>query len=564
MKRINRWITNQKLQVKILVIVIGASIVLAVGYGTIWQIVSAAYHNYNYEQNAQILAAYSKQIENKFRKLNTITLSILGDTNIQKNLSEYMELENMSEDWLDVRSKLNRQLTNHISSTEDFISFGIYLSAARPIGTKVDLSDEESELLIEKALEAKGGMEIVVYQNRIFMVRQIREIVTFENLGIMIGELDVEGMLRENKKQYQEFGIDLNVSLFVDDECIYYDDEDFAVMKNDGWVIKNGYFITQSTSKNGWIYLLYTPYDAILRSVQKSNTQASLLMLALTVCVVSLCWYLLSLSMKRLGDLVQQFDAYGKGILPDPEEMGKYEDRKDEIGYLYRQFGQMVLEHKHLEEENYNKMLLDKEAQYKQLQKQIQPHFIFNTLSLIAWMAYQHDDTEIAELTNSLSQLIKGSMHFSEDRISVREEVKLIAQYINIQRFRYGKRIDFSENIPLEMHKVEIPQMTLLPLVENAITHALEEMIDTCVINVSGRVEEDTAVFVVEDNGEGIEEDIIEKLASGERQAKGNGIGLLNVHRRIQIAFGEKYGLFFRRENDKTQVYVKVPLGAKG
>lgn len=564
MNVINKWINNQKLYVKILIVVIGSSIVLAVGYVLIWQIVCDAYNKIIYEKNAQTFIAYSEQMDNKFEKFGTITLSIIGDNSIQKNLSTYKELEYMGEGWFDIREKLTKQLANHIYSTDNFLSFGIYLSDLKVIGTKADLSNDSIEMLMQKAMDQKGNMEIVVHQNRAFMVRQIRKISTFENLGVMIGELDISGILRENKRQYKNSGITLNVSVFVGGECIYCDDENIHAMKEDGWVIDKGYFITQCTSKSGWVYLLYTPYVEILRTIQKTNMAVVLLMAALTVCVIFLCRFLLNRTLKHLGELVQKFDAYGKGILPTHEELEEYKNRKDEIGYLYQQFDKMAYEHKRLEEENYNRMLLNKEAQYRQLQKQVQPHFVFNTLSLISWMAYQHDDMEIAEITNSLSQLIRASMTFNENKITVEQEMRLVENYIYIQRVRYGKRIEFSMNIPPEMYHVEIPQMTLQPLVENAITHALEEMLETCIINVYGRVENDTAIFVVEDNGGGIDEDIIEKLASGEKQARGNGIGLLNVHQRIQIAFSEEYGLSFRRENDLTRVYVKVPYIAEG
>lgn len=560
MKRISRWINNQKLYVKILFVVIGSSFVIAIGYGSIWQIVCNEYNNLLYEKNAQIFIAYSEQMENKIEKLGTITSSIIGDSGIQKNLSGYMEMTSMSGGWLDVREKIARQLVNHIYSTNDFLSFGIYPPDLKVIGTKADLSNDSIQLLIEKAMDKKGKMGIVIHQNRIFVVRQIREFSTFDHLGVMIGELDIAVMLRENGRQYQKSGITLNVSVFVDGECIYCDDENITPLETEGWIIENEYFITQCTSKSGWTYLLYTSYDEILRTIQSTNIKAMLLMILITVCVILLCRFLLSQTLKHLGGLVQKFDAYGKGILPLYDKLENYEERKDEIGYLYRQFGKMVYEHKRLEEENFKRMMLNKEAQYKQLQKQIQPHFIFNTLSLISWIAYQHNDTEIAEVTNSLSQMLRGSMVFNENKITVEQEIKLVESYIHIQRVRYGKRIEFSMDIPSEMYRVEMPQMTLQPLVENAITYALEEMLETCVINLYGKVKENTAIFVVEDNGGGIEEDIIDKLASGEKKANGNGIGLLNVHQRIQIAFSEEYGLSFRRENDRTQVYVKVPF----
>jgi two-component system sensor histidine kinase YesM len=113
--------------------------------------------------------------------------------------------------------------------------------------------------------------------------------------------------------------------------------------------------------------------------------------------------------------------------------------------------------------------------------------------------------------------------------------------------------------IPEELLDVRIPQLTIQPLVENSIKYALEAMLETCNIRLFGRVEGDTAVLVVEDNGPGIDPLILEKLKAGTVEAKGHGIGLQNIHKRVQLRFSEAYGLQIRRENGKTQIQVRVP-----
>ena len=106
--------------------------------------------------------------------------------------------------------------------------------------------------------------------------------------------------------------------------------------------------------------------------------------------------------------------------------------------------------------------------------------------------------------------------------------------------------------------------MTLQPIIENAVNYGLEDDLDICIIRVRGSVEEDRAILVVEDNGPGVEQDIIEKLVSGERQPNGNGIGLLNVQKRIELAFSEEYGLSFHRIKGHTQVWITIPYAVDG
>ena len=115
--------------------------------------------------------------------------------------------------------------------------------------------------------------------------------------------------------------------------------------------------------------------------------------------------------------------------------------------------------------------------------------------------------------------------------------------------------MEVDENI---LHN-RIPAMTLQPLVENAVHHALEEMLDTCVIRISGGREEAGVTLSVEDNGPGMDEDILNKLESGEKAPEGLGIGMRNIHRRVQYAFGERFGLRVQSRPGWTRVSVLLP-----
>ena len=107
--------------------------------------------------------------------------------------------------------------------------------------------------------------------------------------------------------------------------------------------------------------------------------------------------------------------------------------------------------------------------------------------------------------------------------------------------------------------EIALPRMTVQPIVENAVHYAAEEMLDTCRIRVFARREGKDVVIVVEDNGSGIDEDILNRLENGAAQSRGTGIGLRNIDQRIRIAFSERYGLEFHRVDDRTQVWIRVP-----
>ena len=143
--------------------------------------------------------------------------------------------------------------------------------------------------------------------------------------------------------------------------------------------------------------------------------------------------------------------------------------------------------------------------------------------------------------------------------ITVREDLQTVRDYLSIQEIRYGERLQVEYAVDDAVMPCHIPAMTVQPLVENAIHHAAEHMLDTCIIRISGNVVPDGIDVIVQDNGPGIDEDILTKLESGEVQPEGLGIGLRNIHKRVQHTFGKEYGLRIRCEDGCTQIIIHLP-----
>lgn len=182
---------------------------------------------------------------------------------------------------------------------------------------------------------------------------------------------------------------------------------------------------------------------------------------------------------------------------------------------------------------------------------------------MIVSIAYEHDDPKIVKLSTALSALLRESMSVGNNLISVKKECEIIESYILIQKERFGERLQFHMEIPDELLSCHIPKMTLQPLVDNAVKYGTEDALDPCHIRVWGRQEEMRIVLIVEDDGPGMEEDILQKLEEKQVQVKGNGIGLLNIQKRLHIAFPQNGGLEIHRAGDKTQVWVCLPLDSK-
>jgi two-component system sensor histidine kinase YesM len=236
----------------------------------------------------------------------------------------------------------------------------------------------------------------------------------------------------------------------------------------------------------------------------------------------------------------------------------------DEVGQLHRAFRMMIQEIDELIHENYDKQLLIRETQFKALQAQINPHFLYNTLDSVIWLAKINGQKQISEILEALGQLFRSSISLKDTLISLEEELDIVRNYVTIQKFRYRERLNFEMQVDERYYSCLIPKMSLQPLVENAIHYALEPSDEPSFIRVYAVPGHQRLTLVVEDNGPGMEEDLLEKVRKGKARTRGQGIGVTNIAERLEIAFGESYGLRIESEQGAgTRVYVDIPMESR-
>ena len=557
-----RRLRDLSLFMKMLIVISLVCLILTVGNSLILRLTYQAYDEQLYIHAAQVATSFVGQVESEFLQLNSISLSMIGDKGVQDKLTVLRDDFIGSDNWRHARSAMQTYVQSYIYNVDMFDEFCVYTRKGLTIGDARELSDSDKKELETVAASFKGGPHIILYGGNVYFIRQIREIagLSLDNLGTMIGKIDIHKLMEECSRTYQKSGFGLKISVFADGFPVYVGTDNTAPIENDGWQIQGNQFVSQTTDSRGWKFLVSIPYDDIHKTIRLTISRSFSLALSIAVIAMLCGYYLIKRSTRHLETLMSKIDAYRDGVLPEQDEVLKYVNRYDEFGRLHRHFDRMAYDLKKLNDETYNRMLQQKEAQFKQLQQQIQPHFIFNTLSLITWIAYDHKDTEIAELTSSLSRLLRTSMSFNDKTVSVGDELKLVDDYMLIQSRRFGDRLHYEQMIPQSLYKVQIPQLTIQPVVENSIKYALEEMLETCSINLLARIEGETALIIIEDNGPGIDPEILEKLESHQIEANGHGIGLLNIQKRLQLVFGEQYGLSFHRIEEKTQVWIRVPL----
>ena len=206
----------------------------------------------------------------------------------------------------------------------------------------------------------------------------------------------------------------------------------------------------------------------------------------------------------------------------------------------------------------------NKEAQLNNLQSQINPHFIYNTLESIKWLVLSSDTEKASDMITRLAELFRRSLKKGENEIPLSEELDAVRAYIGIQLVRFEDSLSVSESIEVDTEAFRIIRMCLQPLVENAITHGVEPMEGVGEIVLSVKKERNNIVIKVTDNGVGMTyERLLEVRAALEKgsEKKGKtGIGMVNVNRRVKLLYGEEYGLSVDSEPGKgTCITLTVP-----
>lgn len=236
--------------------------------------------------------------------------------------------------------------------------------------------------------------------------------------------------------------------------------------------------------------------------------------------------------------------------------------RSDEVGVLQRDFILMIRRIDELIRENYKKQLVIKDTEYRALQSQVEPHFLYNTFSSINYLAKTGRNQDVSTLIMSLSELLRASIS-KKPVIFLEEEIQLLNCYINIQKVRYADRANFIIDIDRRHLQYVVPRMILQPLVENSIKYGMENMLGVCTIRVYSENVGENFRLVVEDNGPGMSPDFAAKLNRFEVKPTGTGIGLKNISDRVKSLYGDQYGIeVTSREQERhhiTRVAITIP-----
>lgn len=294
--------------------------------------------------------------------------------------------------------------------------------------------------------------------------------------------------------------------------------------------------LCEQSNTTGWTVWLYQPVGLAGEAMRPIGVMAGVTIL---ICIfVAVLAYFITSGM--VSSRIERLTHFMQEVQEGSMDMQMESDDRDEIGMLYRGFGSMMKRIRTLINEVYLSKITQKEAELKALQAQINPHFLYNTLSLINWKALAAGEEDISRMTLALSTFYRTALNRGRNVLQVETELSNTRAYLEIQSMLHDGDFDYEIEAQTEILQCESLNLILQPLVENAIHHGIEEKTDgRGKITVRGWKEDNCVWFMVEDNGVGMEQEVADKILTMESK----GYGVRNVDERIRLCYGEKYAM---------------------
>ena len=439
------------------------------------------------------------------------------------------------------------------------------------LGTK--FSNEEMQAVVLAAPEEKtlwltdysDSYGLVVVQN----IRRISQL-RLDSLGVLVGCLNLQPVILECTEQIQQetchfslldadgnaFYTYNNMGQEVDFSNCMGPDKRYTVFAQNN----RCYFVIRgSINKNGWDYLYAIPYDSIEETIRKSAWNMILILCFCIVIAVGAAVLMLRQILRDFDKLMQMIakvsDVDFESVELDKEDT----ERTDEVGVLMQQFARMSDKINRLIQDNYESRLLAQEAKLQALEMQINPHFLYNTLESVRCCAKLGKSGDVCCIVESLGNIMHLIMSNHNNELRLQQELELIDDYILIQKIRFDNRLQFSKQVDIFCCDAVLPKLTILPLVENAVVHGVENCPDTCHIELRVWEEGEWVRIQIRNTGTRFAENFLWKLQNKEITPTRHGIGLLNVDSRLKLFYKKDYKIDFYNEGGLAVADVTIP-----
>ena len=363
--------------------------------------------------------------------------------------------------------------------------------------------------------------------------------------------LDAKGNIVYHPQQqqlYNELQTE-NISLIMDTD----EDTVLTGTGNDGKL----YSISRS-EKTGWTVVDCTNVKELLSKSRQAQSVYVLTAIILVIVALLFSRFMarsITLPIQKLRDSmkkVQEGDFSVSDVVVDS---------RNEIGSLTKSFDVMTHRIHELMEQNVHEQEEKRKSELKALQSQINPHFLYNTLDSIIWMAEGKKNEEVVLMTASLARLLRQSISNEDEVVPIANEVEYARGYLTIQKMRYKDKLEFQIEVDSSILYIPLIKLVLQPIIENAIYHGLKYKESKGLLIVKGFMKDGNAVLQVIDDGVGMDEETLAHIYDKHKvNYHSNGVGVYNVQKRLKLYYGEDYGITYTSELGKgTTATITIP-----
>jgi two-component system, sensor histidine kinase YesM len=538
----------------------------------------------------QLLGQANDNIESDIMKLDNVSELIYRSGEVMEVLrnNQNQNKSSLRQGQYTVQSYLTNIYFN--SNNPDIL--GVFLLSKNRLFASTrtaykEFSFKDGSSPFQKDTPQVGSMELMLssqlnltFKNNppyFLLVKQITDFDNRKNLGTLYVAVNVTFF----EKYLEDLRGKENPTMWLMDQqgdIIYHtNDKEFGkkVEAIDEYPLLNGSFRTNSNGQKTlisleeakefpWILVHSIPLKNLTEQTG-SVRNVTVLLFIVVICITTLISIFLAWTVtkpiKQLSNIMKDVET-GNFSVEVPIHSG------DEVGMLATSFRSMLIKIRELIQKNYLIELRQKNAELYALQSQINPHFMYNTLETIGMAVEDGEREQVVRMITLLGRMMRFSISNKDSLVPISSEVQHIQDYLNIQKFRFEDRLSFRIREDVDSSKYYTPKFLLQPIIENAIKYGLEKRKEI-VIEIEV-VEEQLAegmaaiLFIIRDNGPGIEENTLVKLrkllSSDPMKSRDSGFGIINVYARIAMMFGENYGLQLGSEVGKgTEVVLKIP-----
>ncbi|MGJ4851292.1 sensor histidine kinase [Bacillota bacterium Meth-B3] len=524
---------------------------------------------------SRTLDMVSLQVDRDLRELEQLSLRVFGNQKLQDELCAMRELQNPL-----VRLSRVNKLTQTIMDSAleyDFIKSaglidGFYQLSRSGLYLDNNISAARIRQIADVARAGRGSsvwFAPVNGERYAVFARQIRKIKDLEltNLATLVFFIDMDSLLL--KTGVERFAReDIRLLVFQGDELLFSSDN--AIAAQDATIGGNGargeqvidgqrwLYTVRRSQYTGWRYKMAVPRDSVYREFDQMNAMYAGMFVALALLALALGRWFAGTLTRPLEALARRMQrVQGGDFTVDSDAMARAGG--GEVGNLQRSFEVMIRAIDSLVIKDLKQQAITKDAQYRALQAQINPHFLYNTLDSVYWLAQGAGETQIAQMVHSLGALLRATIRADGRAVPLPDELQVLGQYVTIQKIRYQERLDVEMRVDdsFALAGWKVPGLMLQPLVENAIRHGIDSAggVGRIVVSIeerSGRLH-----ITVEDGGAGMDEALAQKLQRGEVVPKEGGLGLKNIIERLQILYGGGFSLEIgSRRGEGTRVHI--------